>query len=213
MIYDITTKEQLLKTKSKMISLSSSEKIIIRGFHVTTSSNNCEEILQNGIEPLNKVLSNPNSELTEFLRDFNLSFNIDNMTVKHGERTHSIKEYPYEKISKLLTRGPYAFLFCANIKSYGEIHMYPEILKEMEKNGIIDVGALEKWKKSKKAYKLTFEVPSEYISRNYLAMYKQTEKERLLAMCDDMSKPNTPSLEIAFEKIPKEFITGIEQVS
>ena len=78
MIFDITTKEKLIDVESNFASFNFDDESIIKGFHITTSANQCQDILSRGIEPLSAVLKNSNSELSQFLSNYALLFDIDN---------------------------------------------------------------------------------------------------------------------------------------
>lgn len=212
MIYDITTNEYLSETKLKLIENKSDDAITIRGFHIATSANQCHDIALRGIEPLGDVLNNPYSELSRFLNDYALSFDIDKSMAIRNNFRYSLNEQPYKSISHLLKRKVSVFLFCNNIESYGVIHRFPEIMNEMVDKKVLPPAALKKWEKEKKVYKVSFEVPATYISQSYLQLYKLNIKEYLIKQINDLSKLDTTNSEIVFERIPKNFITNIDQV-
>ena len=212
MTYDITTEEKLIETRSNFENFSFEDASIIKGFHVTTSANQCKDILSRGIEPLADVLKNSNSEMSQFLRNYALSFDIDESAVIRNGKSCSLNVYPYGRISHLLKRKVYAFLYCEDVKSYGVVHRYPEILNEMVKNAILPSSSLNSWEESRKAYKISFAVPCDYIDTSYLQINKATMGEYLLKQITNLKISDTTNCEIVFNKIPKEFITNIETI-
>jgi hypothetical protein len=53
------------------------------------------------------------------LCNYALSFDIDESVVIRNGNSSSLDVYPYGRISHLLKRKVYAFLYCEDVKSYG----------------------------------------------------------------------------------------------
>ena len=115
-------------------------------FHVTTNSNQCNEIRTTGICNLQRVLGN-SSELSRFLYDHGFNFDIEQRKMMHNGKVYDINYNNYkskdnlsfieEKLRSIARKicsdfQVTSFLFSRNIFSYGtNIDERPEFLQTL----------------------------------------------------------------------------------
>lgn len=209
MIFDITTDEALARTGKMLQSWNQDIPLLIKGFHITTSSNCCAELSVKGIEPLADVLNNTNSELNRFLQCYGIAVDAFGGEVIQGGRTFSLSAYPFNQISKLLKRKVSAFLWCSHVDKYGEIHYYPEILNEMVKSNILPKKALAEWKMNRRAYKIYFTVGLNEIAADHVYLHGENARDVLAKQIRDRKHLGTNNCEIVLNRVPAECIESI----
>lgn len=138
------------------------------GFHVTSNLNQCDEIKQNGIRNLQKVLAEP-SELNLFLDSQGFSFDIQNKKMIFKGKAYNIDYESYKSKKETLTfqeeklksiaRKIYfdhqvnGFFFSRDIFKYGTgIDKRPEFLLTLSSlNSPFDYLG-DKWSETRKGY-------------------------------------------------------------
>lgn len=194
MDYNITTKELAYRSISEMTELTRSEieKIIhedndynkileslssnlkefsldtikIYAFHVTTSSDECKSIKENGLFNLQRVLSS-DTRLCNYLKKKSVIFDIGNKTFEYSGKRFNIdyEQYrnilSYDSCLKEIARRIYddnavnGFLTKEG-KYASPINETPEILLKIYEKLHSDLNLTEDWKKDCKAYIIYF---------------------------------------------------------
>ena len=209
MIFDIKTDEALVRTNEILQDWDQATPLLIKGFHITTSSNCCAELSAKGIEPIADVLNNPHSELCSFLQSYGLTIDIINWSVTHKGRTFSLDSRPFKQFSYRLKQKVSAFLWCSQVEKYGVVHLYPEILNEMVDKNILPPTALAEWKANRCAYKICFTVAAEEIASDYLYRYGTQIKDVLAKQIRDRKHLGTNNCEIVLNRVPADCIESI----
>lgn len=189
-------------------------------FHVTTSSNRCESIYQNGILDLRRSYECEESEIRRFLDEQGVFFDIENrkliyrneeFDITYGKCPYSgSREYKCWSIGRKLyydytTCG---FLSVCERSPYGgQVHLRPEILWDID--NLLHLNLEEKWIQSHKAYEVVATVSGEnivyqgdddqsdrekvinYITKAYMAAYYNTSEEVLLMKNGVMIPPES----------------------
>lgn len=151
------------------------------GIHITTSPNECQEILRNGVISLREVLRT-DSLLSQMLYRYGLSFDLEkdimiyrgesyDVDYSHyqGERNSPIKEIARKLCNDYQVNG---FLHIENIEDYGTyIHERPEFLYTLSRFDPRFAVAEREWKNTSQAYSIKFIVSFEQIS--WFTFYEQ----------------------------------------
>ena len=134
--------ETLWEKYFDMIDAINIQSLKIMAFHVTTTSDNCEEIKRNGLQNLQKVLSG-DTILNQFLRKYGIKLDIPNRRLLYEQQAIDIDYDKYrgragiteheEEIAKIARRVFFdpcvnGFMVRDNVFTYSTIHKYPEFI-------------------------------------------------------------------------------------
>jgi len=145
--------------------------IRIFAFHVTGSLDDCQNIKQHGLLNLKDVLS-CNSVITQFFKKYDLYFDIDKKTMKHGKNIYNID---YELLKSMYHATPQeeslfrishrvfrdfcfnGFLYYDDVYSYShDITKRPEFVGDIV-GFIPELKMMEsEWKRLSKPYRIDF---------------------------------------------------------
>lgn len=173
MIYDLSTREKAKQTLIELLGKESEtgidkdvylkrynedinainlSNVLIKAFHITSSGNECKNIRNDGLQCLQDVLRNPNSELTTFLREYGITLNVDQEETLLRNYRIPISLRRMQQIYSKIYAQPWvcAFLFCDGADYFEHSHR-PEILCEIE-NALCIRGIVRKWEKETRSY-------------------------------------------------------------
>lgn len=167
------------------------EDLMCRVQHITTSGNECKNIVENGLNDLKSSYLDKNSEIRIFLDNNRIKFDIDNekIIIKGREKSiHYTKEKSFDLTNeeeKLWSIGrKFYFDFCVcGFYSIDYTHMYggnvhrrPEIIYNIDE--LIHMDLEKKWENTHKPFIVEFNVPLKDIA--YLPDDEDELKEDLL---------------------------------
>lgn len=144
------------------------------GIHVTTSPNQCQEILDNGIVNLREVLK-ADSLFSQMLGCYGLSFDLEKDIMIYRGKPYDVNyshyngkpNSPIKAIARKLCNDPQVngFFHIKNIENYGSyIHERPEFLYTLSKFDPRLVEAENEWKKTSQPYSIQFKVTFDQIA-------------------------------------------------
>lgn len=164
-------------------------KLYIMGIHVTTNSNNCEDIKKYGLIPNNKVLS-IDTELNMYLKSKGIVINIEDRYIERFKNRYILNEEIYKVEDMELQRNldilkdklidfsrVEAFVSTKGINEYSAIRYYPEIIQIIS-DIYNDIDIINSWKFGEiEAYKVYFKVDVSSIEQfeNDDIVYSQEE--------------------------------------
>lgn len=139
-------------------------------FHVTTSSDGCASIRQNGILDLKKVYECSNSELRQFLDKHNVLIDLDKASLNYYEREYDIYygkvpcdttsiEYKCWSISR---KFYYDYTICGFLSAWdcspypGQVHRRPEILWNIDE--LLRTRLSYEWDRTHSPYEIVSKV-------------------------------------------------------
>lgn len=139
--------------------------------HITTSSEKCSHIRQQGIVDLVKAYEFPNNELRQFLERHEIDIDIEECCLTYKKRTYDIS---YGKCPQYYDNEAYAawsigrkfyydftvcgFLSISKNDVYGGwVHCRPEILSDID--ALLGTRLSDEWEASKESYAIVFKVP------------------------------------------------------
>lgn len=140
--------------------------------HITTSSDECQSIKDNGLLDLGKSYQLTSSDLRKFLNLNGIEILIDDCKLRYGGREYDIKYTPYppkNEFSKeynawLVGRRFYfdyticGFLSINSRDVYGGyVHIRPEVLSDID--NLLETDLQNQWIKTHDAYEISFIVP------------------------------------------------------
>lgn len=146
------------------------ESLEMVAFQVTTSSDECAEIKKYGLRNLQWVLSN-DTNLCRFLKDNNISFDIENRLLYIGDTAYDIDYEKYRNLDMISRRNEQlhnighkiyydfqinAFMFHKDIYEYSTICQAPEFLYTLAVLNEATKGIDTKWKNMCKPYVVKF---------------------------------------------------------
>lgn len=166
--------------------LTSFENLYLIISHITTSTNDCIEIAENGIGDLQSAYRNTNSELRQFLDANGIDIRIDYSCLVHNGTYYSI-EYerhncPLDDESvehkgwcigrKFYSDNGLCGFFAINpkIPYGGYVHERPEILFNIDE--LLNTNLADDWKNSHTAYEVIFKIHS-----SELELYEHSNDE------------------------------------
>lgn len=134
--------EEFFEKYSSVINNIDIENLELVAFHVTSNSNQCEDIKKYGLHNLQWVLSN-DTDLNRFLKENNVKFDIKSKVMYIGDVAYDIDYEKYKNLDVISKRNEKlhnighkiyydfqinAFLFCEDIYNYSTIHEVPEFI-------------------------------------------------------------------------------------
>ena len=139
--------------------------------HITTSSEKCRQIRQHGIVDLVKAYEFANSELRQFLENYEIYIDIGARRLTYKKRVFDIsygKCPPYCDIEahaawSIGRKFYYDFTVCGflsiseNDVYGGWVHCRPEILSDID--ALLGTRLADEWEAFKEAYAIVFKVP------------------------------------------------------
>ena len=139
--------------------------------HITTSSEKCRQIRQHGIVDLVKAYEFTNSELRQFLENYEIYIDIEACRLTYKKRVFDIsygKCPPYCDIEahaawSVGRKFYYDFTVCGFLSISekdvygGEVHCRPEILSDID--ALLGTRLSDEWEASKESYAIVFKVP------------------------------------------------------
>lgn len=146
------------------------ENLEMVAFQVTTSSDECAEIKKYGLRNLQWVLSN-DTNLCRFLKDNNISFDIENRLLYIGDTAYDIDYEKYRNLDMISRRNEQlhnighkiyydfqinAFMFHKDIYEYSTICQAPEFLYTLSSLNKATKDIDTKWKDMCKTYVVKF---------------------------------------------------------
>ena len=142
--------------------------------HITTSSNDCAEIAENGIGDLQSAYRNNNSELRQFLDSHGIEIHIDESRLVYNGISYSIEydrfncphrddsiEYKGWCIGRkfYFDNGLCGFFSIDSEQPYGgNVHERPEILNDID--NLLETNLSDEWKRSHSAYEVVLKIHS-----------------------------------------------------
>lgn len=153
------------------------DKILLSVLHITTSNDECRSIKEIGLLNLQQALT-METPLRNFLRDYNVQFDIYNNLMCVGDRFHEIKYdssfYETEtfkgKMNNVARKIYFDYqingFFCVrDAKGYGGyVHLRPEIVYDLALLGKKPDEFEARWVKNNKPYVVKFNAPIEYFT-------------------------------------------------
>ena len=146
------------------------ESLEMVAFQVTSNSNDCADIKKYGLRNLQWVLSN-DTNLCRFLKDNNISFDIENRLLYIGDTAYDIDYEKYRNLDMISRRNEQlhnighkiyydfqinAFMFHKDIYEYSTICQAPEFLYTLAVLNEATKGIDTKWKNMCKPYVVKF---------------------------------------------------------
>lgn len=139
--------------------------------HITTSSEKCSHIRQQGIVDLVKAYEFPNSELRQFLKRHGINIDIEECCLIYKKRAYDIsygKCPPYYDSEahaawSIGRKFYYDFTVCGFLSIsekdvYGGcVHCRPEILSDIDT--LLGTRLSDEWEAAKESYAIVFKVP------------------------------------------------------
>lgn len=169
------------------------ENLEIVAFQVTSSGDECADIKKHGLHNLQWVLNN-DTGLNKFLKENNISFDIDNKLMYINNTTYDMDYEKYtdldvisQKKNQLHKIGHKifydfqinAFFFCKDIYDYSTVHKTPEFLYTLSCLNEVTKGIDSKWEDISKTYVVKFK--SKLKDFAYFTFYeseREFEKDR-----------------------------------
>lgn len=139
--------------------------------HITTSSEKCRQIRQHGIVDLVKAYEFANSELRQFLENYEINIDIEACRLTYKKRVYDISYGKCPPHCDIEARAAWSvgrkfyydftvcgFLSISEKDVYGGwVHCRPEILSDVDT--LLGTRLSDEWKASKESYAIVFKVP------------------------------------------------------
>lgn len=183
-----------LISEGTQLMLSQWDALMLHGFHVTTQLDACQGIRQQGLLPLNKLLTT-NCLLARVMHDEGIAFdfNAQSLILRRGYRTQKVRLVPTTPFEALLLRrlnedsGISAFLSCPDFISYGMgLERQPEILTTL--SHVLERPIAEDWTKNTQAYLVHFRVPVIDVDLRAMVCSEECERDLEEAVCEELLK-------------------------
>ena len=146
------------------------DQLELMAIHVTTNGDGCAEIKKNGLRDLKKVLQEK-SELSTFLREKNIWFDIPSKTMYVNGKAFDIDYQKYTNLDRADRKNQAlykighrifydhqvnGFLFSKDVYDYGTIHEAPEFLLTLSEFDRDTVGINDEWAAASKPYVIKY---------------------------------------------------------
>ncbi len=140
--------------------------------HITTNPNNCYDIKHNGIQNLQKVLSSSSSSFAQLLKNYCISFDLENYVLRYKNTQIDINPNRFTSLDGLsaceeliwrisdriyIDYSINGFMFCEDPCNYGSrIHRRPEILMYLTQLFPYLRNAELHWENTSTCYEVSF---------------------------------------------------------
>lgn len=193
--------------------------------HYTTSDDCCETIKKYGLFNTLNSLTNVKSSLFTFLKNRNISIDIENKTIDYNN-----DKYPLAKTSRCVeegnarlvrgarvkvTRDPNIQGFFYKLDEYSCLRKYPEILADIRAELMfnnINLPLLEDWQLDHKPYVVTCEVPMDWLEKSNPSEFIQKLIDSAITVARDFNRDSEilMALDTNIYNIPPKNIINVQ---